>query len=91
MVADAAAGAADAYVLLSNDSDQVGALRLMKEELGALTGIAFPMETARSSKALMATKPDHVAFVSRPVLEVSQFPDRLVDRHGKIHKPPTWS
>ena len=91
MVADAFAGRADVYVMLSNDSDQVGPLRILKEEAGVRTGIVLPMESARGSKALMATGPDLVGYVSRDVLEASQFPDMFEDDHGKIHRPPTWS
>jgi hypothetical protein len=91
MVADAFEGRADSYVMLSNDSDQVGPLRIMKDEVGVSTGIVLPMESARGSKALMATGPDFVGHVTRDVLEASQFSDVLEDKHGKIHRPPTWS
>lgn len=77
--------------MLSNDSDQVGPLRIMKEEVGVSTGIVLPMESARGSKALMATGPDFVGHVTRDVLKASQFPDVVEDKHGKIHRPPTWT
>lgn len=57
LVADAFEGRADSYVMLSNDSDQVGPLRIMKDEVGVSTGIVLPMESARGSKALTATGP----------------------------------
>lgn len=91
MVADAFAGRADYYVMLTNDSDQVGPLRVMKTEAAVRTGIVLPMESARGSKALLATEPDFVRHVTREVLEASQFPDVFGDAHGKIHRPPAWS
>lgn len=90
MVADACASRADYYVMLSNDSDQVGPLRIMKKEIGARTGIVFPMESVRGSKALIATEPDVVRHVQREILEASQFPDAFEDVHGKVHRPVAW-
>lgn len=91
MVADAFTGRADYYVMLSNDSDQVGTLTIMKNEVGARTGIVLPMESAKGSKALMSTGPEFVGHVTREVLLASQFVDSIADEHGKIHRPPTWS
>lgn len=91
MVADAFARRADYYVMLSNDSDQVGTLTIMKDEVGARTGIVLPMESAKGSKALMATGPEFVGHVTREVLLASQFAESIADDHGKIHRPPTWS
>lgn len=90
MIVDAHARRADVYVVLTNDSDQAGPLRIMKTELGHQTGIIFPMESAKGSKELVKTKPDFIGFVTRDVLAASQLPDRLTDQHGKIHRPPTW-
>lgn len=90
MVADAAAGRADLFVLLSNDSDQVGTLRLLKSELGVQTGIIFPMTSAKSAKELVTTAPDVKAHVSAETLVASKLPDELDDANGTVRRPATW-
>lgn len=91
MIADAHVPHADYFVMLTNDSDQVGTLRAVKQELGRKTGIIFPMESARGSKELMHTEPDLTGFVTREVLERSQLADVLDDLHGIVHRPPAWA
>lgn len=91
MLADAFLGKADCYVMLTNDSDQAGPLRMMKQELSFSTGIIFPMESARSSKELVKTAPDFIGYVTAEGLEASQFPDTLVDSKGRrFHRPEDW-
>jgi uncharacterized LabA/DUF88 family protein len=91
MVSDAHQGRADRYVMLTNDSDQAGTLRIVREEARATTGLILPMETARGSKELMSARPDHVGFVTRSVLEASQLPDVLHDGVGRITRPARWA
>lgn len=90
MVADACHRRADSFVLLSNDSDQAGTLRLLKEELGVSTGIIFPMPSVRAAKELVHTKPDFLTWITGESLLASQFPATLVDATGRFHKPATW-
>ena len=90
MVADAAAGRADLFVLLSNDSDQVGTLRLLKEELSVQVGIIFPMTSAKSAKDLVKTGPDVRAHVTGEALRASQMPEELVDKNGTVRRPAAW-
>lgn len=91
MVADAAASRADLFVLLSNDSDQVGTMRLLKSELGVKTGIIFPMSSAKAAKDLVGTGPDVKTHVSAESLHASQLPPRIDDEHGTVHRPPAWA
>lgn len=91
VISDAHLGRADLYVLLTNDSDQAGTLRIVRDDAGGATGLVLPMETARGSKELMHAGPGFVGFVTRPLLEASQLPDELRDRVGVIRRPGTWS
>lgn len=91
VISDAHLGRADLYVLLTNDSDQAGTLRIVRDDAGGVTGLVLPMETARGSKELMHAGPGFVGFVTRPLLEASQLPDELRDRVGVIRRPGTWS
>lgn len=90
MIVDAHANCADIYVMLSNDSDLVGPMNLLRHELGYSTGIIFPMESARNSKELVKTLPTFMANITRPDLEACQYPDVMTDATGRFHRPPAW-
>lgn len=90
MIADAHANAADLYVMLSNDSDLAGPIRMLKHELGYRTGIIFPMPTARHSKELVKTEPDLIGTISPNDIAACQYPDLLADDIGVFHRPPAW-
>ncbi|QHC60218.1 NYN domain-containing protein [Rathayibacter sp. VKM Ac-2760] len=91
MIADAHRSLADIYVLLSNDSDQVPPLEILRES-GHDFGIVFPMPSARSSKELVRTAPAFIGHVTDSVLAASRFPDQLVDGKGRVfHRPPAWT
>ncbi|WP_374230876.1 NYN domain-containing protein [Humibacter sp. RRB41] len=91
MVADSILGRADIVVMLSNDSDLAGPIRMLKEELGKSTGIIFPMPSSRGAKELVHTTPDFVTHVKLDALRACQFDDQLVDSEGRIfHRPDAW-
>jgi hypothetical protein len=90
MVADAFRNQADIYVLLSNDSDQVGPMKMMKQELGFSTGLIFPTTSAKSCKELVHTGPDLMVNISDEALAASQFPSTLKDQVGQFHRPKAW-
>jgi len=90
MISDAHLGRADLYVMLTNDSDQAGTLRIVREDTPGVTGLILPMESARASKELMLAGPGFVGFVTRSVLEASQLPGVLSDGTGSIHRPSRW-
>jgi uncharacterized LabA/DUF88 family protein len=91
MTADAFTRKADIYVMLSNDSDLAGTLRMLKTEFGFRTGIIFPMPSSRSSKELIKTEPDFVAHITNEALAASQLPRVLADGKGVFHCPPKWA
>ena len=91
MTADAFRGKASIFVLVSNDSDQVGPMEMLKHELGFSTGIIFPMESSRGSKALTKTQPDFISHVTPSALAASQFPSVMTDTIGTFHRPLAWS
>lgn len=91
LIYDALTLDASHFVILSNDSDLAGALRILRGH-GVNTGIIFPMETARSSKQLMKTDPIFTGFVMREYLLAAQLPDVVIDSDGReIHRPPSWA
>lgn len=88
LVWDALHQSADAFVVLSNDSDLVTPIRRLVQEKGALVGIIVPV--AHPSRALMETG----AFpkqLREGVLANSQLPDPVVDGEGRIwRRPESW-
>jgi len=77
----------DVAVLVSNDSDLVLPIRIVREELSKTVGILNPHRVP--SHALNRHR-DFYKPIRRGVLRASQFPPSLVDAEGEITKPATW-
>ena len=79
----------DAAVVVSNDSDLLEPIRVVREQLGRPVGILNPHPRKRRSRALF-----QVAIfwrqVGRRALQASQFPNIITDAHGTITKPRGW-
>ena len=77
----------DIAVVVTNDSDLLEPIRIVRGELRKKIGILNPHP--HPSRALLP----HADFIKqiRPgVLKVSQFPAFLTDAHGTFTKPTTW-
>lgn len=77
----------DVAVLVSNDSDLVEPVRIVRYELGKVVGLINPHK--RPSYELKK----HVNFirqVRKGVLQNSQFPPTLQDSRGTFYKPKAW-
>jgi hypothetical protein len=90
MLVDAMSDNVDLSVILTNDSDQVGPLNLMKEVLNKNFGIIFPTSSTKSSKELKQTKPLVTLHLTGNLLLQSQFPSELHDAMGHFQKPKLW-
>ena len=75
---------ADAYVVLTNDSDLAEPIRLARHELGQTVGLILSTETP--SKDLLRVDLQIVRQIREGVLIASQLPDVLIDKHGTIKK-----
>ena len=87
MLRDGFRGAYEAAVLVTNDSDLIEPIRIVREELGLLVGILNPQK--RASVLLR----DHASFmkpIRSGVLAVSQFPVEIHDQKGVFRKPARW-
>lgn len=87
MVADAFRGNFDAAILLSNDSDLAGPLKIVNDELQKPVILISPgnfhmLELKRHSSI---TK-----LIDDQQLQASLFPNQMTDTKGKIHKPKDW-
>jgi len=87
LLRDGYGGAYDAAVLVSNDSDLLEPVRIVRHELGKIIGILNPHPNP--SRALLR----HASFIKpirKGVLAASQFSSTLRDRNGTITKPSVW-
>jgi uncharacterized LabA/DUF88 family protein len=84
---DAHMGRFDVGVVVSNDSDLLEPIKIVREHLKKQVGILNPHPTP--SRALLP----HIDFIKQireGVLKAAQFPVTLTDAHGTFTKPGTW-
>ena len=87
MVNDGYKGSFDSAVMVTNDSDLVEAIRIVRNELGKSVGILNPQKYP--SRILIR----HASFIKQirsGALKASQFPQTLSDSKGKFNKPSVW-
>lgn len=87
MINDGYKGLYDSAVMVTNDSDLVEAIRIVKSELGKSVGILNPQK--HPSSRLMK----HGTFLKQirtGTLKASQFPTILKDAKGTFSKPKEW-
>lgn len=86
MLADGFKGLYETAVVISNDSDLLTAVRLVREE-GRAVGVLNPSENDGHSLKQHAT---FCKSIRQKHLIASQFPVTLTDTHGTFHKPAGW-
>lgn len=91
LLLDAVKADADLYGVVSNDSDLVTPLDLVKRELGRSIALVTPMEPKRASNELRQLGPSLHRHVTEDLLALSQLPERLRDEKGEIHRPVEWT
>jgi uncharacterized LabA/DUF88 family protein len=87
LINDGHKGLYNVAVLVTNDSDLVEAVRIVRYELGLRVGILNPHP--KPSRELR----QHATFIKpirKGVLASCQFPPTLQDATGAIQKPPSW-
>jgi hypothetical protein len=87
LVAHGYQGRYQVAIVLSNDSDLVLPIKIVRQELGLPVGIYNPHErfSVELSQAAAFRKQ-----VRKGVLKAAQFPDSLTDANGTITKPSPW-
>lgn len=90
LLADAFRADAEAFVIVSNDSDLTEPMRIVRHDLGLVVGIVNPHPAHKRSHALLSCKPSFFKQIRPGVLSASQFPTVLKDAVGTIVKPPGW-
>lgn len=91
LLRDAFTGAIDCAILMTNDSDLVEPVRIVRGELGIPVGVLSP--TARPGRRASLALTREATFV-RPIrpgaLRRCQLPDPVRSAAGDIAKPTTW-
>ncbi|MDN5856282.1 MAG: NYN domain-containing protein, partial [Actinomycetia bacterium] len=90
LLADAFRKDADAFVIISNDSDLTAPLRIVRHELGMVVGLVNPRKPAKRSQALQNCQPTFFKQIRATALATSQLPPSIVDATGKITRPAGW-
>ena len=87
LVNDAHNGSFEVAVLITNDSDLLTPMKIVRRELHLPVGIINPYD--RFARVL-AREASFKKKIRVGVLTSSQFPDTLHDARGTFHKPASW-
>lgn len=77
----------DIAVVVSNDSDLLGPIKIVRNELGKKVGVLNPQK--HPSRAILP----HIDFIKQirgGALSAALFPDVLIDAKGSFSKPKSW-
>jgi uncharacterized LabA/DUF88 family protein len=88
MISDGYKGAYQVAIILTNDSDLVEPVKIVRNELKLPVGILNPRPTSPSHE--LRKYANFVKPIRKGVLAASQFPKILTDNTGSFYKPPTW-
>lgn len=88
LIHDAHLGNFEVAVIISNDSDLLEPIKIVRNELGKIVGTFSPYKAQR--KGLLQQSSSFTRVIRKGALEASQFPVRLTDGGGEFHKPDTW-
>jgi uncharacterized LabA/DUF88 family protein len=80
----------EAAVVVSNDSDLVEPIRVVRHELGKRVVIVFPVRPGSHGSNELKKVASHHQTVDPAHLAVAQLPLQLTDAHGTITKPVSW-
>ena len=80
----------EAAVVVSNDSDLVEPIRVVRQELHKRVLVLFPVQPGRHGSNELKKVATHHAVIDPAHLAAAQFPPQLPDAHGIVHKPATW-
>lgn len=87
LLADGFRGEYELAIVVSNDSDYVGPIRLVRNEPGLRVGLLNPQK--RPSRALIKVVDFYRTIRTGPI-RTSLFPDTLTDANGTFTKPARW-
>lgn len=77
-------------IVITNDSDLVEPVRMVRHELGPQVAILNPQADNKKTSWSLVNTANYYRRVRPSALADSQFPDQLVDANGTITRPQTW-
>lgn len=77
----------DVAVVVSNDSDLIEPMRIVRREMGKCVGVLNPQR--HPCKAIVP-EVDFFKQIRQGAIAASQFPDVMTDARGSFHKPAKW-
>jgi uncharacterized LabA/DUF88 family protein len=90
LIHDGHKGAYELAVVISNDSDLVEPIRIVKDELGLNVGVFNPQMKSKHPSVQLQKTATFFKQIRKSHLEQSLFPDQLQDAKGVFNKPPSW-
>ena len=87
LLKDGYQGNYDLAVLVTNDSDLLSAVKIVRHDLRLRVGLLNPQK--EPSKVLY-TEVNFIRQIRKNVLQLSQFPTQMKDSKGKFIKPTDW-
>jgi hypothetical protein len=90
LVADAFERRCEAAFVISNDSDLLEPIRIARQKLGLVVGLATPFRPPGRPANVLINEVDSRRPIRAGTLAKSQFPPVLTDAVGTFSKPPTW-
>ena len=88
LIHDGHQGRYEVAILVTNDSDLVEAIKIVRNELNLVVGVLNPNPSQPSHE--LRKYATFVKPIRQGVLAASQFPPTLTDSIGTFHKPTTW-
>lgn len=88
-VRDAFLDAYDVGVVVSNDGDLKGAITIVRDDVGKITGTILPLRPGRHGSAQLSKAPHFVRRFRESVIASSQLPTQIPGT--KLFKPPRWN
>ena len=91
LLVDCVSGDFDEAVVVSNDSDFVLPIEMVRSRFGRRVVVINPHPPLKMSGHLKRAASDHMRTINEKVLAACQFPDPIIDGKGRsITKPATW-
>jgi hypothetical protein len=87
LLLDAFKGEFEVAVVVSNDSDLLTPIRMVRREFRKPVGILNPQ---RNPSMVLVREVDFFKKIRPGALKASQLPRTLTDSVGQFHKPATW-
>jgi len=88
LIHDGHQGSFEVAVVLSNDSDLVEPIKIVRQELKLPVIVLNPIPAHPSHE--LQKNATFMKPIRKKVISVSQFPEQMRDGIGKFRKPPTW-